>query len=89
MEIIIIILLVLLALEVKFSPRLGFTKENAILLWYGKNKRNYITRVNEFLTAKYNLDNAEKEAKIMKNKYNKQMALLIWSVEKLKKDIKK
>ncbi len=54
-----------------------------------ENKRNYITRVNEFLTAKYNLDNAEKEAKIMKNKYNKQMALLIWSVEKLKKDIKK
>ena len=54
-----------------------------------ENKRNYITRVNEFLTAKYNLDNAEKEAKIIKNKYNKQMALLIWSVEKLKKDIKK
>lgn len=54
-----------------------------------ENKRNYITRVNEFLTAKYNLDNAEKEAKVMKNKYKKQMDLLIWSVEKLKKDIKK
>ena len=51
-----------------------------------ENKRNYITRVNEILTAKNNLDNAEKEAKIMKNKYNKQMALLIWATEKLKKD---
>lgn len=54
-----------------------------------EDKKNYVNRVNEFLTAKYNLDNADKEAKIMKSKYNKQMALLIWSVEKLKNDIKK
>lgn len=36
------ILTVIVLLEVSFSPRLGFTRENKVLLWYGKRDRKYI-----------------------------------------------
>gem|GEM_PF-4161014 len=38
------------------------------------------------MVAKYNLDIAQEDIKIKKNKYNKQFVLLIWATEKLKKD---
>lgn len=38
----VIILAIALILEIMFSPRIGFIRENRILLWYGKTKRNYI-----------------------------------------------
>ena len=42
MTTVIIILAIALIIEIVFSPRLGFTTEDKILLWYGKSKRNYI-----------------------------------------------
>jgi hypothetical protein len=42
MTIVIIILVIALIIEIKFSPRLGFTTRDKILLWFGKNKRDYI-----------------------------------------------
>jgi hypothetical protein len=32
----------ILAIEIAYSPRLGFTRGNNILLWYGKKERKYI-----------------------------------------------
>jgi len=40
--VIIIILVIALIVEITFSPRIGFTREDRILLWYGKKKRDYI-----------------------------------------------
>ena len=37
-----LILLFSLAAEITLSPRLGFTRGNKILLWYGRNERKYI-----------------------------------------------
>lgn len=51
-----------------------------------EQKKSYINRQNEFMVAKYNLDIAQDDEKIKKNKYNKQFVLLIWATEKLKKD---
>jgi len=42
MTTVIIILVIALIIETVFYPRLGFTTEDKILLWYGKSKRNYI-----------------------------------------------
>ena len=42
MTTVIAILLIALVAEIQFSPRLGFTRENKILLWYGKRNRKYI-----------------------------------------------
>jgi hypothetical protein len=42
MTIVIIILIIALIAEIMFSPRIGFTREDRILLWYGKEKRDYI-----------------------------------------------
>jgi len=39
---VIIILVIALIIETVFSPRLGFTREGKVLLWYGKRERNYI-----------------------------------------------
>lgn len=39
---VIIIAITISILEILFHPRLGFTRENKILLWYGKRKRKYI-----------------------------------------------
>lgn len=35
-------LLVLIIIEGTLSPRLGFTRENKVLLWYGRRKRKYV-----------------------------------------------
>jgi len=51
-----------------------------------EQKKAYINRQNEFMVAKYNLDIAQEDIKIKKNKYNKQFVLLIWATDKLKKD---
>lgn len=51
-----------------------------------EQKKSYINRQNEFMMAKYNLDIAQEDERIKKNKYNKQFVLLIWATEKLKKD---
>jgi len=53
-----------------------------------EQKKSYINRQNEFMIAKYNLDIAQEDEKVKKNKYNKQFVLLIWATEKLKKDFK-
>ena len=37
-----IILLIIIAVEVVFSPRLDYTNEGNLLLWYGRKFRNYI-----------------------------------------------
>lgn len=38
------ILILILAIEIKYSPRLGYTRERNILLWYTDNyERKYIT----------------------------------------------
>jgi hypothetical protein len=42
MTTVIIILVIALIIETTFSPRLGFTIEDKVLLWYGKRERNYI-----------------------------------------------
>jgi hypothetical protein len=42
MTTVIIISSIALIIEIVFSPRLGFTREDKVLLWYGKKKRNYI-----------------------------------------------
>lgn len=42
MTTVIIILVIALIVEIMFSPRIGFTREDRILLWYGKLNRNYI-----------------------------------------------
>jgi len=42
MTTVIIILAIALIVETMFSPRVGFTREDRILLWYGKQKRKYI-----------------------------------------------
>jgi hypothetical protein len=42
MIIVIIILIIALVVESQLSPRLGFTRENRILLWYGKRNRKYV-----------------------------------------------
>lgn len=39
---VIAILIVALVIEIQLSPRLGFTIENRILLWYGKRNRKYV-----------------------------------------------
>lgn len=36
------ILMVVALIEIKWRPRLGFTTENKILLWYGRRVRKYI-----------------------------------------------
>jgi len=36
-----ILSIILLAFEIQYRPRLGFTRANKVLLWYGRNKRNY------------------------------------------------
>jgi hypothetical protein len=36
------ILIVILVIELQYTPRLDFTKDGNILLWYGKNERKYI-----------------------------------------------
>lgn len=41
MEVILIVVIVFIV-EIFYNPRLGFTRENKILLWYGKRKRKYI-----------------------------------------------
>lgn len=38
----VIILAIALIVEIMFSPRIDFTREDRILLWYGKTKRNHI-----------------------------------------------
>lgn len=35
-------IIILVILEIAFRPRLVYTRERNILLWYGRNKRNYI-----------------------------------------------
>jgi len=42
MTTVMIILVIALIVEVMFRPRIGFTTEDTILLWYGKTKRDYI-----------------------------------------------
>jgi len=42
MTTVIIILSIALIIETVFSPRLEFTREDKVLLLYGKTKRNYI-----------------------------------------------
>lgn len=42
MIITLIFLTIILIIEFRISPRLGFTRENNLLLWYGKKERNYI-----------------------------------------------
>lgn len=37
-----IIILIIPIIEWKFSPRLGFTRNNNLLLWYGKTNRKFI-----------------------------------------------
>ena len=37
-----IILAIVLIIELSLSPRIGFSRENKILLWYGKRNRKYI-----------------------------------------------
>lgn len=36
------IAIIALTAETMLSPRLGFTREGSILLWYGKTDRKYI-----------------------------------------------
>ena len=42
MTTVIMILVIALMVEIMVSPRIGFTREDRILLWYGKKKRDYI-----------------------------------------------
>jgi hypothetical protein len=35
-------ILIVIFIELIFRPRIDVTKEKDILLWYGRNKRNYI-----------------------------------------------
>jgi hypothetical protein len=42
MTTVIAILAIAFIVEISFSPRLGFTRENRILLWYGKRNRKYV-----------------------------------------------
>ena len=42
MTTVLIILVIALIVEIMFNPRIGFTREDRILLWYGKTKRYYI-----------------------------------------------
>jgi hypothetical protein len=37
-----LIFIIIFALEVTFRPRIGFTRERDVLLFYGTNKREYI-----------------------------------------------
>lgn len=53
-----------------------------------EQKKYFVNRVNEFLVAKYNLDIAQDDIVNKKYKYNKQFVLLLWSTEKLKKELK-
>lgn len=39
---VIVISIIALVLEFHFSPRIGFTRENKVLLWYGKRTRKYV-----------------------------------------------
>jgi len=54
-----------------------------------EEKTSYVNRVNEYLTAKHNYDSATEKTRVLKNHLNKQIVLLIWAAEKLKKDIKR
>lgn len=54
-----------------------------------KEKNNYVNRVNEYLIAKYNFDNSIDKTWSVRNKLNKEVILLIWATEKIKKDIKR
>lgn len=54
-----------------------------------EEKTSYVNRVNEYLTAKHEYDSTEVKDRITKNKLNKQIVLLIWAADKLKKDIKR
>lgn len=35
-------ILIAIFIELIFRPRIDVTKEKDVLLWYGRNKRNYI-----------------------------------------------
>lgn len=35
-------ILIVIFIELIFRPRIDVTKEKDVLLWYGRNKRNYI-----------------------------------------------
>jgi len=37
-----VIFILALVVEIELSPRLGFTRCNRILLWYGKRTRKYV-----------------------------------------------
>lgn len=37
-----IYLILLFIIEVAFRPRLDYTRDKDLLLWYGRNNRNYI-----------------------------------------------
>jgi hypothetical protein len=39
---VIAILIIALVVEIQLSPRLGFARDNRILLWYGKRNRKYV-----------------------------------------------
>jgi hypothetical protein len=39
------LLAAILIIEIAFSPRLGYTREGNILLWYGKKERKYIVLI--------------------------------------------
>lgn len=39
---IVTILIILFLIEIFLKPRLDFTREKKLLLWYGKRTRNYI-----------------------------------------------
>lgn len=34
-----------LIIEIAYSPRLGYTREGNVLLWYGKKERKYIVLI--------------------------------------------
>lgn len=42
MELLLFIIIVLILLEILFYPRLDFTRDKKLLLWYGKVNRNFI-----------------------------------------------
>lgn len=41
MKIIIILVILTLIVEVVYKPRLDFTREGKLVLWYGRNVREY------------------------------------------------
>lgn len=60
MATVIIILTIALIVEIMFSPRIGFIRENRILLWYGKTKHANKKRFNVFYSLLALLPNLHK-----------------------------